>query len=101
MFLVATASAVRRAQCQFARARFRSFKCEEASSDFDGLLVGLQKCFAIGALLKVLFECREVSRTEIRGEVVSDQGSFFVAGQRPSSPSARLVVARRADPVFA
>jgi hypothetical protein len=100
-YLVPALSVVRGAQRRFARARFGRFKIEEAAGDFDRLLVGLQKCFAVGASFEVLFEGGEVCGPEIRGEIVRDQGGFFLAGQRPSSTFTRLVLVRRADLLFA
>ena len=90
-YLVPAVPAVRGAQRRFAPARFSRFKLEEAAGHFDSLLVGLQKRLAIGALFEVIFERREVCRAEIRGEIVGDQGGFFLAGQRPKSAFARLV----------
>ena len=90
-YLVAAVPAVRGAPRRFAPARFGRFKLEKAAGDFDRLLVGLQKCRAIGAPFEVIFERREVCGAEIRGEIVGDQGGFFLAGQRPKSAFARLV----------
>lgn len=91
-YLVPAVPAIRGAPRRFAPARFGRFKLEEAAGDFDRLLVGLQKCLAIGALFEVIFERRELCGAEIRGEIVGDQGGFFLAGQRPKSAFARLVV---------
>ena len=91
-YLVPAVPAIRGAPCRFASARFGRFKLEEAAGDFDRLLVGLQKCLAIGALFEVIFERRELCGAEIRREIVGDQGGFFLAGQRPKSAFARLGV---------
>ena len=91
-YLAPAVPAVRGAQRRFAPARFGRFKLEEAAGDFDSLLVGLQKCFAVGAIFEVLFEGSEDYGAEIPGEIVGDQGGFFLAGQRPKSAFARLVV---------
>ncbi|HYQ98287.1 MAG TPA: hypothetical protein VEO92_07945 [Candidatus Nitrosocosmicus sp.] len=90
-YLVPAVPAIRGAPRRFAPARFGRFKLEKAAGDFDRLLVGLQKCLAIGAPFEVIFERREVCGAEIRGEIVGDQGGFFLAGQRPKSAFARLV----------
>ena len=90
--LVPAVPAVRGAQRRFAPARFGRFKLEEAAGDFDSLLVGLQKRLAIRAPFEVIFERRELCGAEIRGEIVGDQGGFFLAGQRPKWAFARLVV---------
>ena len=97
-YLFAAMSAVTGAQ--YARSRFHRFQFEEAAGDCNSLFVGLQKCSAIGALVEVVFERREVSGAEIRDEIASDQGSFFLAGQRPSWTFACLVLVRRSNPSF-
>lgn len=91
-YLAPAVPAVRGAQRRFAPGRFGRFKLEEAAGDFDSLLVGLQKRLAIGALFEVIFERGEVCGAEIRREIVGDERGFFLAGQRPKSAFARLVV---------
>ena len=91
-YLVPAVPAILGAPRRFAPARFSRFKLEKAAGDFDSLLVGLQKRLAIRAPFEVIFERRELCGAEIRGEIVGDQGGFFLAGQRPKSAFARLVV---------
>jgi hypothetical protein len=100
-YLVPAVPAVRGAQRRFAPARFGRFKLEEAAGDFDSLLVGLQKGLAIGTLLEVTFERRELCGTEIRGEIVGDQSGFPLAGQTPNSAFGGLAPIRRAARFFA